>query len=171
MYFKALPRMVYPWKDNEGEFRGAVVPDIFRRVQLDKFFKNRQLLLSEWVEDGDMPEHVAHKYYCSVEYHWIVLLSNNITDVRKEWPLSHRSFIDYVEDKYGTGNASAVHHYIDNTTKLIVDWDQAKLNAGTISGVSNYDYETEVNDTKRQITLLDKKFLKDIVTQYKKLEK
>ena len=83
----------------------------------------------------------------------------------------HRSLVDYVEDKYGTGNASAVHHYIDNTTKLIVDWDQAKLNAGTISGVSNYDYETEVNDTKRQITLLNKKFLKDIVTQYKKLVK
>ena len=100
-----------------------------------------------------------------------VLLSNNITDVRKEWPLSHRSLVDYVEGKYGTGNASAVHHYIDNTTKLIVDWDQAKLNAGTISGVSNYDYETEVNDTKRQITLLNKKFLKDIVTQYKKLVK
>ncbi len=171
MYFKALPRMIYPWKDKTGKFHGAVVPDIFRRVHLDKFFKNRQLLEDEWVEDGDMPEHVAYKYYGSMEYHWIVLLSNNIVDVRSEWPLSHRSLVDYVEDKYGSGNASAVHHYVDTTNNYIVDWDAAKLNAGTIKAVTNYDYETEINDNKRQITLLNKQFLKDIVTQYKKLVK
>ena len=53
MYFKALPRMIYPWKDKTGKFHGAVVPDIFLRVHLDKFFKNRQLLEDEWVEDED----------------------------------------------------------------------------------------------------------------------
>ena len=101
----------------------------------------------------------------------IILLSNNIIDVRSEWPLSHRSLVAYVEDKYGTSNGSAVHHYVDTTNNLIVDWDAAKLSAGTIKAVTNYDYETELNDNKRQITLLNKKFLKDIVTQYKKLVK
>ena len=35
--------------------------------------------------------------------------------------------------------------------------------------VTNNDYEEEINNNKRQIFLLDKIFLKDIVAQYKKL--
>ncbi len=170
MYFKALPKIAYPWQDKKGTFRAVQTPDIFRRVQLDKFFKNRQILVEFWVPDGDQPEHVAYNYYGSMQYHWLVLLANNIVDTKREWPLSHRDLVSYVDDKYGAGNATSTHHYVDSVkTELIVDWDAGKLEGGSIKEVTNFDYENDINDKKKQITLLDKKYLKDIVTQYKKL--
>ena len=172
MYFKQMPKIKYPWEDKNGKFHGAVVPDIFRRVQLDKFFKNRQILVEFWVPDGDQPEHVAYNYYGSMQYHWLVLLANNIVDTKREWPLSHRDLVSYVDDKYGAGNATSTHHYVDSVkTELIVDWDAGKLASGEIKAVTNFNYENDKNDNKRQIFLLDRRFLKDIVTQYKKLVK
>ena len=172
MYFKALPKIKYPWKDNTGLIKGAIVPDIFRRIQLDKFFSNRTTLQEFFIGDNDTPESVAYDYYGSTKYHWIVLIANNIIDVDREWPLSDRNLSSYIDDKYGLSNSQNVHHYTDSThTNIIVDWDAAKLANGTIKEITNYTYEYDKNETKRQIFLLDKRYLKDIVAQYKKLVK
>ena len=42
MYFKTLPKMGYPWKDKNKKQHSALTPDIFRRVHIDKYFKNRE---------------------------------------------------------------------------------------------------------------------------------
>ena len=50
------------------------------------------------------------------------------------------------------------------TLSIIVDWDGTRLANGEIrSCYKQTDYEEDVNETKRQIFLLDKIFLKDIV--------
>ena len=54
---------------------------------------------------------------------------------------------------------------------IIVDWDAVKVANGDYLAVTNIDYETELNDDKRQIYLLDKRFVSDIIQQYKKLVK
>ena len=41
MYFKTLPKLIYSYKDKDKNQIFTTVPDIFRRVQLDKFFANR----------------------------------------------------------------------------------------------------------------------------------
>tara|TARA_B100001109_G_scaffold168481_1_gene137438 strand:+ start:592 stop:1110 length:519 start_codon:yes stop_codon:yes gene_type:complete len=172
MFFKALPKIKYPVPTSDGKIKGKIVTDIFRRVQLDKFFSNRQTLVDIIVDDNDTPESVAYNYYGSTQYHWIVLLSNNIVDVDREWPLSYRKLNAYVKDKYGENNSQDVHHYVDATRQdIIVDWDAGKLASGEIKEVTNFEYENDLNDKKRQILLLNKRFLKDIVTQYKKLVK
>ena len=45
MYFKALPKLIYSYKDKDKNQIFTTVPDIFRRVQLDRFFKNRNTLV------------------------------------------------------------------------------------------------------------------------------
>lgn len=169
MYFKTLPKIVYPYTDADGKKHGAFVPDIFRRVQLDRFFKNRLVLVDYFVDDVEKPEDVAHKYYGSSEYHWIVLMSNDIVDVDKEWPKKSRDLPKYVKDKYGENNSSDVHHYVIDGTDIIVDWDAAKVASGEYKEVTNFDYESALNDKKRQIFLLDKIYVRDVVEQYKQL--
>ena len=39
MYFKTLPKLIYSYKDKDKNQIFTTVPDIFRRVQLDRFFK------------------------------------------------------------------------------------------------------------------------------------
>ena len=43
--------------------------------------------------------------------------------------------------------------------------------SGDYQAVTNLQYEEDINDKKRQIFLLDKMYLKDIIQQYKKLVK
>ena len=171
MYFKALPKMYYPYKDGT-KTRHTIVTDIFRRVHLDKYFQNRLGLIERYLNDGETPELVAHQYYGSTKYHWLILLANNITDVQREWPLSQRALAAYTDDKYGINNREDVHHYVmDEDKDVIVDWDATLVANGSYLAVTNLEYETDLNDKKRQIHLLDKVFLTDITSQYRRLVK
>jgi hypothetical protein len=167
MYFKALPKMFYPYGDTK-----TVVPDIFRRVHLDKYFQNRLHLQEYYISDQESPEIVADKFYGSSKYHWLVIIANNIVDVKREWPLSNNSLVAYCDDKYGEDNRTDVHHYVMTENKtVIVDWDATLVANGTYQAVTNLDYETDLNDGKRQILLLHKQFLRDITAQYLRLVK
>ena len=52
MYFKALPKMYYPYKAGT-DTRHTIVTDIFRRVHLDKYFQNRLALTEIYLNDGE----------------------------------------------------------------------------------------------------------------------
>lgn len=159
--------MFYPYGDTK-----TVVPDIFRRVHLDKYFQNRLHLQEYYISDQESPEIVADKFYGSSKYHWLVIIANNIVDVKREWPLSNNSLVAYCDDKYGEENRTDVHHYVMTEDKtVIVDWDATLVANGTYQAVTNLDYETDLNNNKRQILLLHKQFLRDITAQYLRLVK
>mgnify|MGYP002838176768 CR=1 FL=1 len=80
--------MFYPYGDTK-----TVVPDIFRRVHLDKYFQNRLHLQEYYISDAESPEIGADKFYGSSKYHWLVIIANNIVDVKREWPLSSNALI------------------------------------------------------------------------------
>jgi len=54
-------------------------------------------------------------------------------------------------------------------TSIIVDYDAAKIVSGEYVAISNYQYELELNENKRQISILSPDYLKEFVTQYTKL--
>ena len=171
MYFKEFPKRLYPYTIND-ELKQTAVTDIFRRVIINKFFNNAALMKKFYVTDGDTPEIVADKIYGNVLYHWVVLLSNNIVDVHKEWPLSQEDLVLYCNDKYGANNRTSTHHYVlasDNT--VIVDWDATKVNNGTYKEVTNFEYEENLNEEKRQILVLGSEYIFSMKSQFKKLIK
>ena len=172
MYFKAMPKMVYPDEDKNKQKIFTTVPDIFRRVQLDPFFKNRNAMIDVFINDGETPESIAHDFYGSTKDHWIVLLANDIVDVKREWPLSTEDVVRYAKDKYGENNISDVHHYVLKTDRdIIVDWDAAKVASGDYVEITNLQYEEDLNDKKRQIFILRPENVTDLIQQYKKLIK
>lgn len=169
-YFRKFPKMLYPYTDKNGNRKQTIVTDVFRRILLDKFFKNKAALTGYYVSDGDTPELIAYKEYGDVNLHWVILLANDIVDLNKEWPLSTEDLILYITDKYGANNISDVHHYVMTDNKsIIVDWDATKVSNGTYTAVTNLEYETELNDAKRQIAILDQVYLKDMRNQFNKL--
>ena len=166
-YFKPFPKLFYP----TGKTK-TVVPDIFRRVHMDKFFANRTNLTGYFISDGQTPELVSQDVYGSTQYHWIVVLSNDIIDVQREWPKSQEELTLYVKDKYGANNSSDIHHYVLTADKsIVVDWDAAKASDGTYTALTNLQYEEEVNDKKRQIKVLNPLFLSAVSKQFNRLMK
>jgi hypothetical protein len=169
MYFESLPKISYPYNKRKKQ---TLLPDIFRRAILDKFFKNRVILEKYYVKDFETPEILAHKMYGRSEYHWILLLANNIIDVQREWPISQEEIVTYVNDKYGSNNSSSIHHWVLKEDKsVIVDWDAQQELDNKIESVTNLDYETDLNEQKRQIIIPPANQIEQIVETYKRLVK
>tara|TARA_B100001996_G_C18614687_1_gene575218 strand:+ start:314 stop:823 length:510 start_codon:yes stop_codon:yes gene_type:complete len=169
MYFKALPKLLYPFNNQKNK---TIMPDIFRRVHLDENFKNKMHLITYYIGDNETPEFLAEKFYNSTEYHWVILLVNEIVDVKREWPMAAEELVKYCKDKYGVSNTQDIHHWVLKEDKsVIVDWDAVKEQNNEISSVTNFDYELAKNEAKREIYLLDANNLKRIEAQYKKLVK
>lgn len=148
----------------------TVVTDIFRRVSVDPFKKNLVILQEVTIPDGFTIEQVADKFYGRPDYHWIIMVINDIVDVRKDWPMSNADLLAYAKKKYGEVKIYETHHYrTTDEDKLIVDFDAADLANGVIEEVTNLQYEEELNNSKREIKMLEPKYLGEFVTLYSSL--
>lgn len=166
MFFSLHPALLVNLPSGETK----TIKDIFRRVSLDKYVNNFVLLQEVTVPDGFTPEQLADKVYGRPDYHWVILLINEIIDVRKEWPMYDRDLTEYVKKKYGPTQMYETHHYRTNDTdKLIVDYDAADLANGVIVAVSNYQYEEELNFSKREIKILKPEYLSEFIALYTNL--
>lgn len=148
----------------------TIVTDIFRRISLNKFKKNIVFLQTVTIPEGFTVEQVADKFYDRPDYHWVIMIINDIVDIRKEWPLSNSDLLAYSKKKYGETGIYETHHYrTTDESKLIVDLDEVDLANGVIEEVTNLQYEEELNNLKREIKILDKKYLAEFVSTYANL--
>jgi len=107
MFFSKFPKMLY---DIDGKGNLKIVTDLLRRVKIRSSVRDSLSLFDKYdVQNGETPESLAYKIYGDAEYHYIILMLNNITDRYYGWPLSDYSFEVYVKNKYT--NPGAVHHY------------------------------------------------------------
>jgi len=165
MFFKAMPYIVYKTKDTT-----IATKDIFNRVGLDRQINTTLALESYYIGEGETPDIVANNIYGSSNYHWVLLIVNDIVNSADEWPRRTDELFDYTESKYGVGNTLLDHHYrLVADTSIIVDYDPVKILSGEIQSVSNYDYELELNQSKRQIFILRPAYLAKFVENYKRL--
>ena len=177
-YFARFPMMVYDVKGNKDY---KLLPDILRRVKLRSGIRAGSFLFDNYdVIDGEKPEDVAFKYYGDPEYHWVILMTNNVTDRFYQWPLSQPQFQEHLTDKYGAGSEDATHHFEKTTDSgrttsngpndysHLVECNEDDENPAIIS---NRQYEQRKQDEYRSIRLLDKKFLGTFVEEFENLIK
>ena len=162
----------------KGDSVRKLLPDILRRVKLRTTFKSGGILFDKYdVKEGERPEDVAFKWFGDPELHWIILMTNNVTDRYYDWPMNQVQFAEYLTDKYGT-NVDAIHHYEvtkdsgRTTSKGPSDYShKVEVNSDTdnASSISNREYEEREQDKKRQIQLLDKSLVGDFIAEFDRL--
>ena len=177
-YFSRFPMMTY---DVAGDKNYKLLPDILRRVKLRSGLRSSSFMFDKYdVKDGERPEDVAFKWFGDAEYHWVILMTNNVTDRYYQWPLSQPQFQEHLTDKYGLANIDAVHHYEKTTdsgkTSSSGPNDYSHLvecnsDDGDPSIISNRQYEQRLQDGYRQIRLLNTKFLDLFVDEFENLIK
>ena len=130
------------------------------------------------VKEGEKPEDVAFKWFGDPELHWVILMTNNVTDRYYGWPMNQVQFAEFLTDKYGAGNEDAIHHY---ELQKIVVVQQVKDRVITHTRLKSiqiqimplaYQIESmkkEIQDKKRQIQLLDKSLLGDFIAEFDRL--
>jgi hypothetical protein len=194
-YFDTLPKIVQT--DNVGVSRvftnlmarASIIPDVL---------KNPLVYYQYDIQDGDTPETIAYKYYGDSYRYWIVLFANELLDPQWSWPMTSTVFQSYIDAKYPSGNTTTtVHSYekkltqTDNTTNTItintIDIDEDEYNSiventstysigdSTVTVettkriVTIYDYEYELNESKRKINILNSVYIDQMETQFKAL--
>ena len=162
--------------DMAGDRKHKLLPNILRRVKLRSGIRSGMILFDIYdVKDGEKPEDIAFKLYGDAEYHWVILMTNNITDSYYQWPLTQPQFQEHIKDKYGSGNEDATHHYeITQTSGPTSSRDNSHLvecnsDEGGAIEITNRGYEQRKQDEYRQIRLLDKRFLGAFVEEFENL--
>lgn len=148
-----------------------VIKNILQKVNIRSAIKNTTEVFVEYeLMDGDRPEIIAHKVYGSVNYHWVVLLMNDIVNPYYDWVMSDTELEKFIDKQYGVVNRNALHHYVDTDGEEITDEGNIVQLAGTRKYfVSNLQNEIECNDAKRKIKILDPKYLNIVEDEIKKL--
>jgi hypothetical protein len=174
-YFSRFPLMAYDMAGNQSY---KLLPDILRRVKLRAGIRSGAFIFDNYdVKDGERPEDIAFKWFGDAEYHWVILMTNNITDRYYQWPLSQPQFQEHLKDKYGAGNEDAVHHYeITQTSGPTSSRDYSHMvecnsDEDNPNIITNRDYEQRKQDEYRQIRLLSRKYLKTFVNEFESLIK
>jgi len=174
-YFNQFPLLAYNIK---GDNSYKLVTDILRRVKLRANIRNGMFMFDNYdVKEGETPETVAYKWFGHSEYHWVILMTNNITDRYYEWPLTQPQFQTHLEDKYGVGNIDSTHHYeVSQTSGPTSSRDSSHLvevnsDASGATAITNREYEQREQDKLRQIRLLDQKYLGAFVEEFELLIK
>jgi hypothetical protein len=227
-YFSKFPKIIVT-----NNNRPIVITDFLRRVAIsDKFRENSVVIEDYFIQDGETPEQVSYKIYDTPSYHWVILMVNDITNPREEWPITDSKITDLVYLKYDfmlevpstleynvgdvitsdsegvffvtkvidgkihlrstvgktvlttssfltnvttettnltittiTDPEEAPHHYYDSEIGYIVD----EGFSNTTNPVSNYEYETEKNDAKRTVKVLDPELITTIEQEFDSL--
>lgn len=137
-----------------------IITDFFRRIRTGKEFSDVVIGLVPYViKDGQTPEQVSFEFYGSAYYHWVVLLINNIVNPREEWPLESAQFNDMLTLRYE--DTQSIHHYIDPISGFEVDSDFDGAEAVTV-----LEYESNINEQKRHIKMLDSRYLRQFVKMF-----
>jgi len=174
-YFSKFPLMTYDIKGNKVR---KLLPNILRRIKLRALIKSGGMIFDRYdVKEGEKPEDVAYKWFGDAELHWVILMTNNITDRYYGWPMNSVQFAEFLADKYGD-NTDAVHHYEiprdsgRTTGKGPSDYSYlVEVNSDTdnATSISNRQFEEREQDKKRQIQLLSKSLLGDFITEFDRL--
>jgi hypothetical protein len=192
-YFKTLPKIIF-----RGTQSSQLVTNLLARVNIvSSLITNPLLFYSYDIQEGDTPEIIAHKYYEDMERFWIVLLANQLFDAQWDWPLSNLVFNQYLNQKYSPEQLTDINYYekiitttdvnsrTTTTQNIIIDEDtynnlaESTNTYKTITGdvvvkisrnaVDNFTYEYNLNESKRNIKILNKTYADRIEVEFRKL--
>ena len=181
-FFSNYPRIAY---DISGS--NSTVPDYTVAVNLmirnklrDAIEDDVTIFYPYVVPEGMRPDVLSYQYYGDTIYTWTIYLVNNILDPYWEWPLSYKDFRGYVSSKYGSVPTaqSTIHHYeyiararAEKTGtsdpvpayRLEIDYQTyTETVADEREIIYSYGYEDDLNESKREIQMIDAAYIQTV---------
>lgn len=151
-YFRQLPDFNYVNLDSNLSSEYTRVKNLFKRGELrSDIFVNLAFFNKYSIVGEESPDEVSLKLYDTEEYDWVILLANNIINVRDEWPLSNDSLYNYLIDVYGSEeNLQKIHHH--ETIEVKDDSGRVVLRKG-LRTEEMYSFTYYENSTQQNITV------------------
>ena len=187
-YFRQIPDFDYVSRLPGSKISDYVkVKNLFKKGKLrDDIFQDVTVFTKYQIKGDDRPDNVAYDVYNDPSLDWVILLSNNIVNIQTEWPLPQNDFDKILLERYKTYENlySGIHHHettevtnsqgvvivpaglhvASNYTTQYYDYYQDSVidvnNA--VVPITNYQYEEELENKKRNIFTLKSRYL-DII--------
>jgi len=113
-YFNELPnlqvKLRFPNQSTNQDY--VTIKNLWKRAKLREDITNAVTAFYYYqIEGNERPDEVAEKVYGDPELDWVILITNNITNINEGWPANNNSFYKYLIDKYGSDEAlQEIHH-------------------------------------------------------------
>ena len=189
-YFSNFPNIEYAWKINKaGKPISCPIKDYFHLMKVrDDLYKYDTLYDNYYIKNAQRPDEISVELYDDEQFYWIILQINDITDYWNQWPLHDNELEDFINRKYGSEEvADAVRFYetepqYDSNGNVIypggvrvmegfVYPPELGISYQPPSAVTNRQYEWRLNDEKREIQVIQPKYISDFVRDYEKYAK
>ena len=184
-YFSQLPDFEYVSRLPDAKISDYIqVKNLFKKGKLrEDIFQSVAIFEKFQIKGDDRPDNVAFDFYGDSNLDWLVLACNNVINIQSEWPLRQTDFDRYMLDKYGDYDTlfNGAHHYetteIKDGNGIVVmpaglrtdstfafsytdSRSDTLFNLSNIAkAVTNYEYESQLEDDKRNIFLLKSRYL------------
>ena len=190
-YFTNFPKVSLPsFADNRRSSLDFVnSTNLFKRGKIREEIIGSIAAFERYSINGDdRPDNVAFRVYGDSSLDWVILISNNILNVRDEWPMNQYDFKRYIDNKYSTSLLTQIHHYeskeVRNSKGLLlqqsgiwVDADHSfswsengkKYTQTGTTSVSNLQFEEDRNNKKRSINVVRSNYLEVIKEDMREL--
>ena len=188
-YFRELPNLLYPsfLPNKKSSLDYIRVKNVFRRVKVrDDLFNNFVIFQKYEIPEGARPDNVSEELFGTPNLDWVVLTVAGILNVRNEWPLSNRDLYNYANNKYSNSLNSTrffeTTEVKDSNGRLILPKGKVVDSEFTIPnptnpsatlnpvvGISNFIYETRINEEKRNINVLREEYLSEFLDDMRDL--
>lgn len=164
-YFEYLPTF---------EYSELAATNIMVRAKVREYvLNNASIYYKHRIEDGQRPDSLATQYYGNSNYTWLIFYANEIFDPIFEWPLTNEQLISHLENKVGSLQIAqqTPHHYLLDEQYIIdkATFDDINVPASQKRVVSVYEHELNLNEAKRNIKLIDRVYVRQIVNEMQRL--
>jgi hypothetical protein len=188
-YFRELPDIQYQnfLTDSNSSQSYLQMKNIFLRGKLRDDLQNNFTVFTKYaIAERERPDQIAEKLYGDPGLDWIVITAANITNYQNDLPLTNQQLYDNIESKYGTGKndirfyrttevkdtngrliLSAGINVDENYTIPNPDLPGSTLNP--VEAISNFEYETELNDKKKTIYVLRPEYVNQYIRDMRDL--
>jgi len=182
-YFRELPDIQYQnfLTDSNSSQSYLQMKNIFLRGKLrDDLQSNFTVFTKYVIAERERPDQIAEKLYGDPGLDWIIITTANITNFQNDLPLTNQQLYDNIVETYGTGKDDIRFYRTtevkDREGRLILkaginvdenytipnpDLPGALINP--VEGITNFEYETELNDAKKTIYVLRAEYVNQYI--------
>ena len=188
-YFRELPNLLYPsfLPNKKSSLDYIRVKNVFRMVKVrDELYNNFVIFQKYEIPEGARPDTVAEDLYGTPNLDWVVLTVSGIINVRNEWPLSNRDLYNYCFEKYGdslnntrffettevkdsSGRLTLPKGKVVESNFAIPNPTNPSATLNPVVGISNFIYETRINEEKRNINVLRQEYITEFLDDMREI--
>lgn len=164
------------------KYKKSTIPYVIDKIELDvtnifvwvDMSDIKESYLKRYALSGETAQEASLTLYDTSEYYWVLYILNDIVNPHEDWYMSPAQLRRYTEYKYDNPDAPNNFYYIstgENLTHkasndMMYLYEQGLKLPHDVNYNTNYQYEMELNDTKKIITTISVDKILEFVNIY-----